>query len=57
MYCGKIVIPKFKNEDSYLAQALHEPIITETLFLMYRIFSMGEERNMEFQLSRQMKED
>jgi site-specific DNA recombinase len=32
MYCGKIVIPKFKNEDAYLAQALHEPIITETLF-------------------------
>ncbi|GAA3964881.1 recombinase family protein [Pedobacter ginsengiterrae] len=32
IYCGKIIVPKYKNEESYLVQGLHEPLITETLF-------------------------
>lgn len=31
-YCGKIFIPKYKNEDSMLVPALHQPLISETLF-------------------------
>ncbi len=32
IYCGKIFIPKFKDEESYLAQGQHEPLITESLY-------------------------
>ena len=32
MYCGKIFIPKFKDEESRFVQGLHEPLISETLF-------------------------
>lgn len=31
-YCGKIVIPKLKNEESYTVQGLHDPLISESLF-------------------------
>lgn len=31
-YCGKIVIPKLKDEESYSVQGLHEPLIPESLF-------------------------
>jgi site-specific DNA recombinase len=31
-YCGKIRLSKFGDEDARLVQALHEPLITETLF-------------------------
>ena len=32
VYCGKIVIPKYKEEETYLVQGLHEPLISESLF-------------------------
>jgi len=32
VYYGKITIPKYKNEDSYLVQGQHEPLISERLF-------------------------
>lgn len=32
VYCGKIVIPKYKEEETYWVQGLHEPLITEALF-------------------------
>jgi site-specific DNA recombinase len=32
VYYGKITIPKYKNEDSYLVQGQHEPLISESLF-------------------------
>jgi site-specific DNA recombinase len=32
VYCGKIVIPKYKNEDKYTVPGVHEALITETLF-------------------------
>ncbi len=32
IYCGKVIVPKYKNEDAYLAQGLHEGIISEKLF-------------------------
>lgn len=32
VYCGKIRIPKFKDEEEYLVDGQHEPIISEALF-------------------------
>jgi site-specific DNA recombinase len=32
VYYGKITIPKYKNEESYLVQGQHEPLISESLF-------------------------
>ena len=32
LYCGKIFIPKFKDEEARIAQGLHEPLIGEALF-------------------------
>lgn len=32
IYCGKIFIPKFKDDDSRLVQGQHEPLITESMY-------------------------
>lgn len=32
LYCGHIVIPKFKDEETYTVQGLHEPLISSSLF-------------------------
>ncbi|MEJ7679014.1 MAG: recombinase family protein [Segetibacter sp.] len=32
IYCGKIFIPKFKEDESHLVQGQHEPLISEALF-------------------------
>ncbi|WP_081912651.1 recombinase family protein [Salegentibacter sp. Hel_I_6] len=32
LYCGKIFIPRYKDEDSYLVEGQHEPIISEHLY-------------------------
>ncbi|GAB3026866.1 recombinase family protein [Niabella terrae] len=32
MYCGKIFIPKYKDEESQLVMGQHEPLISEALF-------------------------
>ena len=32
MYCGKIFIPRYQDEESHFVRGLHEPLITEDLF-------------------------
>ncbi len=32
LYCGKIFVPKFKNEEAHLVLGQHEPLISESLF-------------------------
>lgn len=32
MYCGKIFIPKYKDEENMLVKGQHEPLISEALF-------------------------
>lgn len=32
VYCGKILIPKFKEEEPLIVEGQHEPIISESLF-------------------------
>ncbi len=45
LYCGKIFIPKYKNEDSCLVDGLHEPIISEELFYIVQDILDGRGRN------------
>ncbi len=35
VYCGKVVVPRYKDEDEYLADGQHEAVISEALF--YRV--------------------
>ncbi|MEJ7680244.1 MAG: recombinase family protein [Segetibacter sp.] len=32
LYCGKIFIPKYKDEESFFVKGQHEPLISEALF-------------------------
>jgi site-specific DNA recombinase len=32
IYCGKVLVPQYQQEESYLVQGTHEPIISEELF-------------------------
>ena len=32
VYCGKIFVPKYKDEESHFVQGQHEPLISESLF-------------------------
>ncbi|HEY0056318.1 MAG TPA: recombinase family protein [Pedobacter sp.] len=31
-YCGKVIVPKFKDEEMFVVQGQHEPLISERLF-------------------------
>jgi DNA invertase Pin-like site-specific DNA recombinase len=32
VYCGKVVVPKHQDEDEYIVDGVHEPLISEALF-------------------------
>jgi site-specific DNA recombinase len=32
MYCGKVKVPKFKDEETYYVKGLHDPLISEDMF-------------------------
>jgi site-specific DNA recombinase len=44
VYCGKIRIPKFKDEETYLVNGQHEPIISEALFYEVQDILDGKKR-------------
>ena len=44
VYCGKISIPKFKDEEPVLVQGQHEPIISESLFYEVQDVLEGRKR-------------
>lgn len=46
IYCGKIPIAQYKDEDAYTVQGLHEPIISEALF--YEVQDVLEGRKKYF---------
>ena len=46
IYCGKVIVPKFKNEDAYLAQGLHEPLICETVFFNIQDILNGRKKEL-----------
>ena len=48
-YCGKVIIPAYKNEETYLVKGLHEAIISESLF--YDVQDVLTGRNKEIAIS------
>ena len=46
VYCGKILVPKFKDEEAVFVKGSHEPIITESLF--YEVQDVLESRGRHY---------
>ena len=44
VYCGKITVPKFKDEEAHIVQGLHQPIISERLFYEVQDIMDGRKR-------------
>jgi len=44
IYCGKILIPQYKDEEEYLADGQHEPLISEGLFYEVQDFLDGKKK-------------
>ncbi|KMQ67019.1 hypothetical protein ACM39_14565 [Chryseobacterium sp. FH2] len=44
VYCGKVFIPKFKEEDAYFINGQHQPLITESLFYRVQDILDGKKR-------------
>lgn len=45
VYCGKIFIPAYKDEDACYVQGIHEPIISEELFYNVQDILNGRKKN------------
>lgn len=45
VYCGKIAIPKFKDEEAQIVHGLHKPIISESLFYDVQDTINGRKKN------------
>jgi site-specific DNA recombinase len=46
VYCGKIFVSRYRNEDEQLVQGLHEPLISESLFYDAQDVLNGKKRNL-----------
>ncbi|WP_192823788.1 recombinase family protein [Rufibacter sp. LB8] len=44
VYCGKVVVPKYRDEEEQLVQGQHEPLISETLFYEAQQMLNGKKR-------------
>ncbi|HXB08011.1 MAG TPA: recombinase family protein, partial [Puia sp.] len=44
VYCGKIIVPKYKNEEATQVKGLHEPLISEALFYEVQAVLNGRRR-------------
>ncbi|ATP57165.1 recombinase family protein [Pedobacter ginsengisoli] len=44
-YCGKIIVPKFGDEDMHLVAGLHEPLVSEKIFYQAQDAMDGRKRN------------
>ena len=51
MYCGKIFIPKFKDEESFLVQGQHEALISEALFYDVQDVLDGRKKKMRLKMN------
>ncbi|WP_338841908.1 recombinase family protein [Flavobacterium ginsenosidimutans] len=45
LYCGKILIPKFKDEEAKYVMGSHEPLISEALFYLVQDVLEGRRKN------------
>ncbi|MEO6522794.1 MAG: recombinase family protein [Mucilaginibacter sp.] len=43
-YCGKVIVPAFKDEEEYLAQGVHEPLVSEQVFYAVQDVIDGRKR-------------
>ncbi len=50
MYFGKILIPKYKDEESFLAREQHEPLISEALFYYVQDVLNGRKKAMPLKM-------
>jgi site-specific DNA recombinase len=46
VYCGKIAVPKYKDEDSHIVQGLHDSLISESLFYQVQETMDGKKRQL-----------
>lgn len=44
IYCGRVIVPKHKNEDAFLAQGLHEALISDTMFFSVQDILNGRKK-------------
>jgi site-specific DNA recombinase len=44
VYCGKITVPKYKDEEMHIVQGLHQPLISEHLFYEVQDVMDGRKR-------------
>ena len=51
LYCGKIFIPKFKDEESRFVQGQHEPLISEALYYDVQDVLNGRKKVMRTKLA------
>ncbi len=47
VYCGKIFIPAYKDEDACFVQGIHEPLISEELFYSVQDILNGRKKNIK----------
>jgi site-specific DNA recombinase len=47
LYCGKIFIPKYKDEEAHFVKGQHEPLISEDLF--YKVQDVLDGRKRQYQ--------
>jgi len=45
VYCGKVIVPKYKEEEEYWVEGAHEPLISESLF--YKVQEVLELRSVK----------
>lgn len=50
VYCGRIVIPAFKNEDEQIVKGSHEPIISEELYDNVQTVLFGTRRKHSYKV-------
>jgi hypothetical protein len=51
VYCGKIFVPKYKDEESRFAPGRHEPLITEALFYEAQDVLDGKKKNQRIKIT------
>lgn len=44
LYCGKILIPKYKDKEAHFVKAQHEPLVSEALFYQVQDVLDGRKR-------------
>jgi site-specific DNA recombinase len=49
-YCGKVIVPAFKDEPMQLVQGVHEPLISESLYFDVQDVLTGRKRELSLKV-------